>query len=148
MKSVKFTFDASKCSGCQACTMACFDQNDIDITCQTPFRQVLVQENWNQRGDRNTLYRSVSCLHCNDAACMKVCPKQCFYKDAKTGLILYHNEVCIGCKACATACPVHAPTFDQEGKMVKCDGCVERLKVGLEPACVRVCPSGALHCMD
>ena len=44
------------------------------------------------------------------------------------------------------ACPFGAPSFDGEGKMVKCDGCVERLRRGMVPACVRVCPTGALTC--
>ena len=55
-------------------------------------------------------------------------------------------DSCIGCHSCAMACPFGAPSFNAEGKMEKCDGCVERLRRGMIPACVRVCPSGALTC--
>lgn len=62
---------------------------------------------------------------------------------------MYDQDKCIGCHSCAMACPYGAPTFlsfDERDKMVKCDGCIERLRNGLEPACVRACPVGALTC--
>ena len=62
-------------------------------------------------------------------------------------LTLFDNTNCIGCHSCAMACPFGAPSFNEEGKMVKCDGCIERLRRGLIPACVRVCPTGALTCV-
>ena len=83
-------------------------------------------------------------MHCKDPPCVLACPVGCLYKDEATGLTLYDNDNCIGCHSCAMACPFGAPTFNEEGKMEKCDGCFVRVTHGMEPACVRVCPTGAL----
>ena len=83
-------------------------------------------------------------MHCDNAPCVLACPVGCLYKDEATGLTLFDNTDCIGCHSCAMACPFGAPAFGADGKMRKCDGCVERLRAGEEPACVRVCPTGAL----
>ena len=91
-------------------------------------------------------YLSVSCQHCDNARCITACPVGCLFKDSESGLTLYDNSKCIGCHSCAMTCPFGAPSFNSGGKMVKCDGCVERLRYGLPPACVRVCPTGALSC--
>lgn len=90
---------------------------------------------------------SLSCRYCDDAPCVKDCPVGCLYKDEETGLTLLEEERCVGCRRCARACPYDAPTFvtvNGRVRMKKCDGCVERIRNGLEPACVRACPVGAL----
>lgn len=141
-----FDFDASKCTACQACVMACFDQNDIDVAHgQHPLRYAAALESREGERDRFT-FLSVACMHCEDAPCVMGCPCACLYKDPESGLTLFDNTNCIGCHSCAMACPFGAPSFNGEGKMVKCDGCVERLRRGMVPACVRVCPAGALTC--
>ena len=72
------------------------------------------------------------------------CPCGCLGKDPDTGFTLYDTTNCIGCHSCAMACPYGVPTFGPDGKMRKCDACMERQKAGLVPACVKVCPTGAL----
>ena len=143
--SVKFRFAEEKCMACGACAIACMDQCDVNIeTGERPLRRVTQTET-----DGVRRFFSVSCLHCADAPCAAACPKGCLWHDAELGLTLYDNENCIGCRACARACPVDAPTFvtaDGKIKMKKCDGCAERVRVGLTPACVRACPVGALTC--
>ena len=99
------------------------------------------------KGKARFSFLSVACMHCDDAPCVMGCPSACLYKDPESGLTLFDNTNCIGCHSCAMACPFGAPSFNDEGKMVKCDGCVERLRQGLIPACVRVCPTGALTCV-
>jgi len=76
------------------------------------------------------------------------CPSGCLYKDEETGLTLFNTQYCIGCHSCSMACPFGAPTFGPDGKMKKCDGCINRIKAGLEPACVRGCTFGALMLVD
>ena len=88
---------------------------------------------------------SVACMHCSPAPCVTACPVGCLRKDPQTDLTVFDNRDCIGCHSCAMACPFGAPSFNGEGKMEKCHGCYLRLQYGLEPACVRVCPTGALR---
>lgn len=146
MERMIFDFDPSKCTACQACVMACMDQNDIDVVHhQHPFRNAAELES-EEDGTQKFSFLSVACMHCEDAPCVMGCPSACLYKDQESGLTLYDNTNCIGCHSCAMACPFGAPSFNAEGKMEKCDGCVERLRRGMVPACVRVCPSGALTC--
>ena len=82
------------------------------------------------------------CAHCG--ICIKACPVQAIYKDPKTGFVLTDKEKCIGCHACEKVCPKDVIHFDKDGKMEKCDGCIERIREGREPACVRVCFPGAI----
>ena len=85
-------------------------------------------------------------MHCSDAPCVISCPVGCLSKDGDTGFTLYDNTNCIGCHSCAMACPFGVPSFNRMGKMQKCDGCIERQLHGMELACTRVCPTGALKC--
>ena len=136
-----FDVDASRCTACGACAIGCMDQNDIDIEGgDCPLRLVFACES-----DDATAYVSMACMHCENAPCVRACPTGCLSKDLETGLTVYDRDLCIGCHSCAMACPFGAPSFDKEGKMRKCDGCITRLQHGMEPACVRLCPTGALH---
>ena len=60
-------------------------------------------------------------------------------------VVAAHRSRCIGCKKCAKVCPYDVPRFDADRKIVKCDGCADRVACGLEPACVRACNTGALR---
>ena len=135
--------DMEKCSACGACAVACMDQNDIDPDRELPFRNVFCVDRRDSAGVESVC-ASLSCMHCADAPCVPACPSACLAKDAETGFTLYDNQNCIGCHSCAMACPFGAPSFNREGKMVKCGGCAVRVENGLEPACVRVCGQHAL----
>ena len=137
--------DMHKCSACGACAISCMDQNDFDVTeGNTPFRVVCDLEN---EGGAYQYY-SIACFHCDDAPCITACPCNCLWKDEETGFTVYDNTNCIGCHSCAMACPFGAPSYGADGKMIKCDGCVTRVKCGLPPVCVNNCPTGALTCVD
>lgn len=148
MKHV-FTFDESRCCACSSCMIGCIDQNDIHVEDgEACYRKTFDREIELEDGGIYCAYLSTACMHCVDAPCVSACPTGCLQKDPETGFTIYDNSKCIGCKSCAMACPFGAPRFRMaDGKMVKCDGCNERVKAGLQPACVRACTFGALQCV-
>jgi Fe-S-cluster-containing dehydrogenase component len=145
--SVHFELDIDKCSACGACAVACMDQNDISIPDgERPFRCVFLQENKSAADLKDRYqYFSVACMHCDNAPCVNACPSGCLFKDPETGFTLFDTTNCIGCHSCAMACPFGAPAFRKDGKMQKCDGCIERVRHGRMPSCVLACPNGALQ---
>lgn len=144
MAKMIFDLDMDKCVACGACAIACMDQNDIwPNKGDVPFRSVGTLEPL-LTGDKIG-YFSIACMHCEDAPCIPACPSACLRKN-DMWLTVYDNTACIGCHSCALACPVGAPTYGADGRMRKCDGCEMRLRNGLLPACVRICPTGALTC--
>ena len=137
MKSL-FSFNKDLCTACGACLLACIDQNDMDLEDENLiYRKVFSVEE-----DENIEYYSLACLHCTDALCMDNCPKKCFEKEK--GFVILNNKNCIGCRKCEKVCEFDALSFDKDNKANKCNGCIERVENNLEPACVRVCPTGAL----
>lgn len=147
MKKI-FDLNYDFCVACGACSVACMDQNDIDPRDgEMAYRLVQQLERKTPEGPVWT-YLSMACMHCADAPCVKACPSGCIKKDPETGFTIYDNTNCISCHSCAMACPFGAPRFNKEGKMEKCDGCNERVKAGLKPACVKVCPYLALKLYD
>ena len=147
-----FHFDATRCTGCKTCVLACKDGKDLGFD-QT-FRQVYEFEAGtgfmaDETGCWNCgsvcYYVSSACNHCANPACTAACPQSSMVKDPETGLVYNDPETCIGCGACATACPYGAPRVDTaRGVSIKCDGCRERVALGSTPLCVESCPARAL----
>ena len=133
------------CCGCGACTVACLDQNDIDVEQKQPAWRRIHKVEEGCYPDVRIAYLSAGCMHCQDSPCLMGCPTGAINKSETTGAILVDQSLCIGCHSCAVACPVGVPRYDADDKMVKCRLCAERVEAGLEPACVRVCPIGALE---
>lgn len=148
--SYRIRFYPERCVACGACAVACMDQNDIlmqedcDLREDHFLRKVYTTE-YEKDGAAHMQYSSSSCLHCDDAPCIAACPENCLRKDPETGFTIYDNTNCAGCRSCSKACPNDAPFSYATGKMEKCDGCNERVKSGLLPACVAVCPFDALQ---
>ena len=152
MTQYGFYFDASKCTGCKTCMVACKDKNNLPVGMN--FRRVTEFSGGNWRQDRATgawhqdafaYYLSISCNECSDPACVKVCPTKAHFKRAEDGLVLIDPKKCIGCGACLAARPYGAPQLDREArKMRKCDTCLDRREKGLNPVCVDACPQRAL----
>lgn len=135
---MKLKLDAAKCTGCQACQMACLDQNDISCALgQKALCRIVPQET----AGHITL-KFIHCIQCG--LCAQQCPSGCLHR-AEDGLILVNTSLCTGCRACETACPMDVISFSPDtGRVQKCDGCRGRVAAGLLPACVHTCPTGAL----
>jgi len=151
--------DTSTCIGCKACEVACQEWNDLPSvpTQQTGTYQTLPSlhaQYWNLirfdetevNGNFALLLRKEQCMHCGDPGCLRACPAPGAIVQYSNGIVDVNPEQCIGCRLCETGCPFDVPRFsEQTGKMSKCTLCVDRTTLGLEPACVKACPTGCLH---
>lgn len=151
MTQYAFYFNAKRCTGCKTCELACKDYKDLSDT--IAFRKIYEyaggKTTTNSDGTVSTTsfayHISMSCNHCDDPACTKVCPTGAMHKDAATGLVSVDAGKCIGCGYCHMACPYNAPKVDRDkGHSVKCDGCATRVSEGKKPICVEACPLRAL----
>ncbi len=137
-----FIFEPSRCTGCEACRLACGFTNALPLG--HDWRQVLA---FNAAGVPQVprFHLSLACNHCTHPACADACPAQAYRKDPGTGAVLIDDTACLGCSYCSWACPYDAPRLDAvEGVMTKCTFCQPRLEAGLKPACATACPTGAL----
>ena len=151
--------DTSKCIGCKACQVACMEWNDLrddigtnvgayenpsDLTAQS-WTLMRFAEYENPKGDLEWLIRKDGCMHCEDPGCLKACPSPGAIVQYSNGIVDFHEENCIGCGYCITACPFDIPRISKKDhKAYKCTLCSDRVAVGLEPACVKACPTGAI----
>ena len=141
-----FVFDPNRCTGCQACELACSIENDLGT--DRSWREV-VTFNDSALGGVPRFHLSLACNHCAEPACMYSCPALAYERDTASGAVLLDPRRCIGCRYCSWACPYGAPTFEEErGVMGKCTFCSHRLDQGLKPACATLCPTGALDFQD
>ena len=136
-----FIIDNRKCIGCHACTTACKAEHDVPVGVnRTWVKQVEKGEFPNTR----RLFSVMRCNHCTDAPCVEICPVTAlYYRD--DGIVDFDKDRCIGCKSCMQACPYDALYIDpQTHTAAKCNYCAHRVDLGLEPACVNVCPEHAI----
>jgi formate dehydrogenase iron-sulfur subunit len=150
--------DVSRCIGCKACQSACMEWNDLrdeigqndgfytnpaDLSDQTwtlmRFREQEIG------GTLNWLILKDGCLHCADPGCLKACPAPGAILQYENGIVDFQEDACIGCGYCVTGCPFNIPRYSKrDNKAYKCTLCSDRVAVGLEPACVKACPTQAL----
>jgi len=137
-----FYFNADNCIACHACEAACSEKNDNPA--HIAFRSVGFVE-----GGTYPAYQriniSMACNHCDNPVCLKGCPTRAYTKYAEYGAVLQDPDICFGCGYCTWVCPYNAPQLDPvKGQVTKCNMCVDRLEVGLKPACVSTCLGKAL----
>ncbi len=148
-----FYFDASACSGCKACQVACKDRHGLEVGRLWRRVSEVTGGSWQQEGSawHNNIFAyhlSVSCNHCEKAICLEGCPAQAISR-RDDGIVLINAEHCLGCGYCSWVCPYSAPQYQPDrGVMTKCTLCVEDLDRGNEPACVAACPVRALDFGD
>lgn len=154
--------DLYRCVGCHACAVACKEWNDASaVTGPLPdydargaapsglwFNRIRHYE-VGQYPASKTLNVPMSCMHCENAACVTVCPTGASYKRSD-GIVLVDPDKCMGCNYCAWACPYGARELDQNaGTMKKCTLCIDRVhnerlpEAERQPACVLACPTHA-----
>jgi Fe-S-cluster-containing dehydrogenase component len=133
--------DQTKCIGCHACTTACKSENEVPLgVTRTYVKSVDVGVFPQAR----RAFQVTRCNQCTDAPCVAACPTQAMFR-REDGIVDFDKEICIGCKACMAACPYDAIFINPEDHSAeKCNMCAHRLDLGLEPACVTVCPTEAI----
>ncbi len=167
-EAVGMLYDSTLCVGCKACVAMCKQVNDMpptllgddvqydsakDLSAQTLNVIKVYQDGDGSVKDRETdgfAFEKRSCMHCVDPGCVSVCPVTALRRHPATGVVTYHEDVCIGCRTCMTACPYNVPQFEYDnpfGRIYKCEMCnqagVERIDKGGMTGCAEVCPTGA-----
>jgi Fe-S-cluster-containing dehydrogenase component/formate-dependent nitrite reductase membrane component NrfD len=145
MTQFGFLIDNRKCIGCHACSTACKSENEVPLG---------VHRTWvkyTEKGvfpDTRRYFQVTRCNHCANPPCVYICPVTAMYQ-RPDGIVEFDPARCIGCKACMQACPYDAIYIDPDsGTAAKCHFCAHRTDVGLEPACVVVCPEHAILAGD
>ncbi len=152
-RTLGFHFDASACIGCKACQIACKDKNDLPVGVN--WRRVAEYGGgaWRPEGGLQVpvgvfaYHVSISCMHCENPACLPACPAGAITKQPDGAVIVNRNH-CLGCHYCEWACPYGAPQFGSGATMSKCDFCADLRGIGQNPVCVDACPVRALHWGD
>jgi formate dehydrogenase iron-sulfur subunit len=152
--------DVTTCIGCKACEVACVEWNDhpfretvFDNTYQTMpatewnfYNLIKFNEHQHEDGRLMLLMRKDQCMHCADPGCLRACPADGAIVQYTNGIVDFNQENCIGCQFCVSGCPFNIPKFkDSTNKVYKCTLCSDRVGAGLEPACIKACPTGCLH---
>jgi Fe-S-cluster-containing dehydrogenase component len=158
--------DLTRCIGCRTCEAACnreqaLPEPVLSFDDTTVFDQVFhggqkrrtdenafTVVNRYDQADGGSVYRKIQCNHCNEPACLTSCFVNAYTK-TKEGAVIYNSKVCVGCRACMTACPFRIPAYRYSSAtnpvIRKCIFCYDtRLKYGKPPACVDACPQGVL----
>ena len=151
--------DVTTCIGCKACQAACMEWNDVRDRVGTT-RGVydnpldLSASSWTvmrfaelrQGSTLEWLIRKDGCMHCKEPGCLEACPAPGAIVQYSNGIVDFHEENCIGCGYCITGCPFNIPRLSgHDRKVYKCTLCSDRVAAGIEPACIKSCPTGALQ---
>lgn len=169
VRKLGLVIDLDTCVGCHACAVSCKEWNTsgwvAPLSDQNPYgpnqtgswlNRVHSFE-WSEpdASASRTVHFPRSCLHCDDAPCVTVCPTGASFKRSEDGIVLVDEDKCIGCGLCAWACPYGAREMDlDQGVMKKCTLCVDRIyneqipESERVPACVSACPTSARHFGD
>jgi len=152
--------DLTRCIGCRGCQVACKEWNGraarktsfhgeftnpaaLSSDCYTRIEFVETEK----KGAPAWNFVKSQCLHCKDPACVSACPVGALTKSA-SGPVEYTFNKCIGCRYCMMACPFDIPKYEWSSAqpwVQKCSFCAERILDGMEPACIKTCPTGAMY---
>jgi formate dehydrogenase iron-sulfur subunit len=151
--------DTTRCIGCRGCQAACKQWHDLpgETTTNTgsyqnpPWisgktRTIVTFNELEQEGALTWTFAKRQCMHCEHPGCASACTVGALRKTAD-GPVVYDSSKCIGCRYCQYACPFDVPAYEWDevlGLIGKCDFCVDRQAEGVEPACVKACPTEAI----
>lgn len=140
-----FLIDQGACIGCHACSTACKSENEVPLGV---YRTWVKTTETGLFPDTQRHFQVTRCNHCQNPPCTRICPTSAMYQ-RDDGIVEFNSDACIGCKACMQACPYDAIHIDPNlGTASKCHFCSHRVDLGLEPACVVVCPEHAILAGD
>ena len=136
------SFSQDSCVQCHGCEVACKNWRGVELGVK--WRRV--EHIWRGMYPKiKNISASVACMHCTDPVCAEACPEGAIKKRAEDGIVEIDREKCTGCQTCLEECPFDAPQFGIDGKMQKCDMCVNEIDFSKEgPPCVETCPTKAL----
>ncbi|MCX7906317.1 MAG: polysulfide reductase NrfD [Bacteroidetes bacterium] len=145
MATYGFIIDNRKCIGCHACTVACKAEHEIPLGVNRTWVKYVEKGRY---PNTRRLFAVHRCNHCAEAPCVEICPVEALFV-RPDGIVDFDSQRCIGCKSCMQACPYDALYIDPETHTAaKCNYCAHRIDLGLEPACVVVCPEHAIIAGD
>lgn len=140
-----FVIDNSSCIGCHACSTACKSENEVPLGV---YRTWVKSVEVGVFPDVRRSFQVTRCNHCDNAPCVRICPTAAMHR-RPDGIVDFASDACIGCKGCIQACPYDSIHIDPtDHTAAKCNFCAHRIDVGLEPACVVVCPEHAIIAGD
>jgi Fe-S-cluster-containing dehydrogenase component/formate-dependent nitrite reductase membrane component NrfD len=133
--------DQTRCIGCHACSTACKSENLVPLSVHRTFVKSV---DVGVFPEARRAFQVTRCNQCEDPPCAVACPTSAMFQRAD-GIVDFDKSICIGCKACIAACPYDAIFINPDDHSAeKCNFCAHRIDVGLEPACVTVCPTNAI----
>ena len=149
--------DITRCVGCGSCTVACKLWNKLQYRKDAPAtgsEAVLASDNWTavkkvetpKGSEKVWRFIKEQCFHCHEPACASACFSKAL-KKTREGPVVYDEKLCVGCRYCMLACPFSIPKYEWDKtfpRVRKCQMCAGRVAKGEKPACVGVCPAGAL----
>jgi Fe-S-cluster-containing dehydrogenase component/formate-dependent nitrite reductase membrane component NrfD len=133
--------DHARCIGCHACSTACKSENQVPLSVNRTYVKYVDVGVFPQA---RRAFQVTRCNQCARPPCVFACPTAAMYQ-RPDGIVDFDKSVCIGCKACIAACPYDAIFINPvDHSAEKCNFCAHRIEIGLEPACVVVCPTEAI----
>lgn len=145
MKQLGFLIHIDKCIGCSSCRFSCHNEHGHADVFRRKVHDIVENP---QIAAHSYQHVSISCNHCENPACLSVCPEGAIQKKLN-GVVLINKMKCTGCGKCEVACPFEAIQIDpMSGKADKCDMCYDRLMEGKTTICVSSCPVQAIEIID